>query len=345
MRFKLEELGLKALLITKAENIRYISGFTGGSDAKLLLSLQEKYIITDARYTEQVGIEAPGWELMEKRPGQTAKINELLKSYSKLGFETSISYNAYLDLQKSLGDNLVPTNNIIEDLRQIKSADELDKLRKTALISDEVFKEIGNIIKPGISEKTVANHIVFLLKDKGCQKEAFDTIAVAGENAALPHGQPTDRILQKGDMLTMDYGGFYHGYAGDMTRTVAISHATDKFKDLYKKVLEAQKLGVKMVQAGVMAKDIDMKVRAKLEEFGLGKYFHHSTGHGLGLEVHELPSISSKSDIILQENMVITIEPGIYIKGWGGIRIEDTVIVKKDGCEIITHSDKELTIF
>lgn len=226
----------------------------------------------------------------------------------------------------------------------VKEPYELKLLRHSARISTEVFAEIKNYIKVGITEKDIANQIVFLLKAKGGSKEAFDTIAVAGENAALPHGQPTNRPLVNGDMLTLDYGGFYQGYAGDMTRTVAIGSANDKLKEYYNKVLEAQKLGVSLVKAGVMAKDIDKAVRDKLNSYDLGSYFAHSTGHGLGLEVHEMPSISYKSDIILQENMVITIEPGIYIKGWGGIRIEDTVIVKADSCEVITHADKELII-
>lgn len=342
---KLSKLDLEAFLITKGENIRYLSGFTGGSDAKLLVSSEHNYIITDSRYTEQVRLESPDWQLIEQKPGQSIEWADLLNKYEKTGFESTISYKDYLTLQKVAGASLESTENVIEDLRMFKDATELEKLRQSARISDEVYKEIGALIKPGISEKNIANQISFLLKEKGCAKEAFDIIAVAGENAALPHGQPTNRLLQKGDMLTMDYGGFFAGYAGDMTRTVAIDHATDKFKDFYHKVLEAQKLGVSMVKAGVAAKDIDNAVRNKLKEFGLAEYFGHGTGHGLGLEIHELPSISSKSDIILQENMVITIEPGIYIRGWGGIRIEDTVIVKMDGCEVITNSNKDLTIF
>lgn len=345
LRKRLKLLNTVALLITKAENVRYMSGFTSGSDAKLLVSMDEEYIITDSRYTEQVGIEAPKWQLIESKPGQSEEWLDLLKKFEKVGFENSISYKEFIDLQKELGNKLVAADNIIETLRMIKDEEELINLKKAAQISDEVFQDLSQLIEPGISERYIANQIVYLLKVQGCSKEAFDTIAVAGENAALPHGQPSDYILQTGDMLTMDYGGFYQGYAGDMTRTAAIGYSTDRFKDYYEKVLMAQKLGVSMVRAGIAAKDIDLAVRNKLNEYGLAKYFAHGTGHGLGLEIHEIPSISPKSDIILQENMVITIEPGIYIKGWGGIRIEDTVIVKKDGCEVITNSNKDLTIF
>ncbi len=337
-------LNIEAFLITKAENIRYISGFTGGSDAKLLVGLVKNYIITDSRYTEQVQLECEGWDLIESRPGQNAEWNGLLKGYKKIAFETTISYKDYKEFYDIAGDNLVATENIIENLRMIKEPQELDFLRESARISTEVFNKMKDYIKMGLTEKEIANQIVFLLKAKGCSKEAFDTIAVAGGNAALPHGQPTNKTLQKGDMLTLDYGGFYQGYAGDMTRTVAIEIAPDKFKDYYNKVLEAQELGVSLVKSGVKAKDIDKAVRDKLKSFALAEYFVHSTGHGLGLEVHELPSLSYKSDIILKENMVVTIEPGIYIKGWGGIRIEDTVIVQKDKCEVITHADKELII-
>lgn len=344
LREKFSLLNIDALLITKAENIRYISGFTGGSDGKLLVSPVNNYIITDSRYTEQVSRECPEWQLIEQKPRESIEWDKLLKKYNKIGFETSISYKDYVAFHEIIGDRLKAVDNVIEKLRMIKDADELDLLRKTAQISSEVFQEIRNYIKVGAREKDIANQIEFLLKAKGCTKEAFDTIAVAGENAALPHGQPTDRPLQKGDMLTLDYGGFYKGYAGDMTRTVAIDYATNEFKDYYNKVLEAQKLGVSLVKAGVAAKDIDLAVRNKLDSYGLAEYFRHGTGHGLGLEIHEIPSISSRSDIILQENMVVTIEPGIYIRGWGGIRIEDTVIIKADTCEVITHADKELII-
>ncbi len=335
---------IEAFLITKAENIHYISGFTGGSDGKLLVSQVDNFIITDSRYTEQAGLECPNWQLIETQPGGKLEWGMILKEYKRLAFETSITYKDYANLRKIKGDKLVATDNLIERLRMIKDEAELDLLRKTAQISSEVFLELKNFIKAGVTEKDVANQIAFLLREKGCSKEAFDTIAVSGENAALPHGQPTSKPLQEGDMLTLDYGGFYQGYAGDMTRTVAISFAPDRLKDYYAKLLKAQKLGVSLVKAGIKAKDIDAAVRNKLKEFALADYFLHSTGHGLGLEVHELPAISTKSDIILQENMVITIEPGIYIKGWGGIRIEDTVIVKQDSCEVITHADKELII-
>lgn len=344
LREKFSSLNIDALLITKAENIRYISGFTGGSDAKLLVSERDNYIITDSRYTEQVSLECPEWQLIEQKPKQGIEWDKLLPKYNKIGFENSISYKDYAAFREIVGERLVSTENVIEKLRMIKDEEELNLLRKSAQIGTEVFQEIRNYIKVGITEKNVANQIEFLLKSKGCSKPAFDTIAVAGENAALPHGQPTNRVLQKGDMLTLDYGGFYEGYAGDMTRTVAIAHADSKLKDYYNKVLEAQKLGVSLVKAGAAAKDIDLAVRNKLESFGLGEYFAHGTGHGIGLEIHEIPSISLRSDIILQENMVVTIEPGIYIRGWGGIRIEDTVIVKANSCEVITHADKDLII-
>ncbi len=344
LREQLNLLNIDAFLITKAENIFYLSNFTGGSDAKLLVSKIDNYIITDSRYTEQVKLESPEWEIIETKSSTDTRWLELLKKYKKVAFETSISYKDYKKIQEGLGDNSVATDNVIEKLRMIKEPQEIELLKETAQISTKVFAEIKNYITEGLTEREIANQIVFLLKANGCTKEAFDTIAVAGENAALPHGTPSDRQLARGDMLTLDYGGFYRGYAGDMTRTVVIGEANPKLKDYYAKLLEAQELGVSLVKDGVMAKDIDKAVRDILINYGLAQYFVHSTGHGLGLEVHELPSISYKSDLILQENMVITIEPGIYIKGWGGIRIEDTVIVKSDSCEVITKADKDLLI-
>ncbi len=345
IRNKIEENKLDAILVSKAENIRYLSGFTGGSDAVLLVSGQNQYIITDSRYTEQVQRECPGWELrLEKPPGREELIN-LSKMHKNIGFESQVvTHYGYLELSKSLNAQLIPLNGIVEELRLIKETEELDFLRKAAQIGDRVFDKICSIIQADVSEKHIANQIVYYLKEFGCDKESFDTISVSGVNASLPHGQPGDKLLRPGDMLTLDYGGFFKGYASDMTRTVAVARADQKLIDRYKAVLEAQITGLSMVKEGACCKDIDQTIRNCLKKYDLDQYFIHGTGHGVGLEIHEAPRVSFSSSEILKKNMIITIEPGIYISGWGGIRIEDTVIVKDGGCEIITHSDKELLI-
>lgn len=345
LRSYMEDNSLDAFLVTKAENIRYLSGFTGGSDARLLISQDKCYILTDSRYFEQVNRECRDWELVEEKPPGFDRLVEISSRYKRISLEAnSITYQFYQELSSKITSQLSPQVGIIENLRVIKDDKELDLLRKSAAISDEVFLDLLQFIKPGVSERQVAAKIGYLLKVKGCDKESFDTIAVSGKNAALPHGQPGPKLLVTGDMVTMDYGGFYRGYAGDMTRTVAVGETSERLIGYYHAVLEAQQIGVAMVKAGVCCREIDQSVRNCLKKYDLERYFQHGTGHGVGLEIHEEPRVSFTSDRVLTANMVITIEPGIYIPGWGGIRIEDTVIVKNGGCEIITHSDKSLLI-
>ncbi|KUG05030.1 aminopeptidase ypdf (mp-, ma-, ms-, ap-, np- specific) [hydrocarbon metagenome] len=344
-RNRLDKNKLDAMLISKPENIRYLSGFTGGSDAVLLVSSHHQYIITDSRYTEQVHRECPGWELRLEKPASREELVNLSKMYKDIGFESQyLTHHEYVELEKNMPGQFIPLLSLVEAQRIIKEEEELDLLRKAAQIGDRVFSEICSIIQTDVSEKHIANQIVYFLKDLGCDKESFDTISVSGANAALPHGQPGDKLLKPGDMLTLDYGGFYKGYASDMTRTIAIDRAEQKLIDRYQAVLEAQLTGLSMVKEGARCKDIDQSIRRCLKKYDMDKYFIHGTGHGVGLEIHEAPRVSFGSDEILKKNMVITIEPGIYISGWGGIRIEDTVIVKDGGCEVITHSDKELLI-
>ena len=342
----MEENHLDAFLVSKGENIRYLSGFTGGEDARLLLTPQHRYIFTDSRYFEQTRRECPDWELVESRPPGIEELQKVSSGLNHIGVEGHfISYSSYRQLEQSLPNRLVPLTDVVEKLRQVKDEGELQMMREAARIGDEVFSELCRYkIAPRVSERELASQIVYLLRNKGCDNEAFATIALGGENAALPHGHPGEYRLRARDMLTLDFGGFYSGYAADMTRTVVIGEATPEFQRRYQQLLEAQKMGVSLVKAGAICREIDATVRNCLDDYGLADYFRHSTGHSLGLEIHETPAISSRSDAVLEENMVVTVEPGIYIAGWGGIRIEDTVIVKNGGCEVITHSDKNLLI-
>ncbi len=336
---------LDAFLVTKPENIYYLSAFTGGSDARLVVTLANKYILTDGRYLEQVKRECSDWELIQVKGASLDSLAAICDKYSSLAVESNhITYGLFAQLEASLKIKLHPYSNVIEEQRKIKDSVELERLRMAARIGDSVFHQICAELKPQLSETHIANRICYFIRESGCSSESFPTIAIAGENAALPHGQPGKRLLQIGDMLTMDFGGFFQGYAGDMTRTVAIGEASPRLRDIYYRVLEVQQTGVASIKAGAKAQDIDRKVRAGLEKYGLDVYFQHSTGHGVGLEIHELPNLSPYSDTLLEENMVVTVEPGVYIPGWGGIRIEDTVIVKQGGCEVITASEKELLI-
>ncbi len=334
---------LESFLISKPENIRYLSGFTGGNDARLFLTAEKQYIISDSRYREQIAQQCPEWDLVEEKNFDGSQFRLLVGGINNMAFESHITTHAvFYWLQENLPVVLIPVTDTVENVRIIKDETELKLIRRAAAIGNETFNEIAKQIGVGMSEREIANRIDYLMRHKGCEKEAFATIVVAGQNAALPHGNPGEKKVAAGEMITMDYGGFYQGYLADMTRTIAVGKMNPVFYDNYMAVLEAQQLGVSMVKAGAVCKDIDQAVRARLESYGLGKYFLHSTGHGVGLEVHEMPTVSANSDTVLQSGMVITIEPGVYIKGWGGIRIEDTVIVKENGSEIVTTADKNL---
>lgn len=341
----LDQHHIDALLVTKAENVFYLSGFSGGSDGRLLFSCDHRYLFTDARYLEQARQECPGWEIRNESASGWESLVEASRPYARIGFESyHLSVQSYLGLKKQLSAEMVPLHEVVEELRAVKKANELELLKHSAAISDQVFADICPLIKPGLKERGLAAQVGYFLREKGCDREAFDTIAVSGANAALPHGRPGDKEIACGDMITLDFGGFYRGYAGDMTRTVVLGQPSKRLRDVYAAVLEAQQTAVAKVAAGVSCREVDQAARQVLEKYLLDRYFVHGTGHGVGLEIHEKPVVSSRSDAVLEENMVITIEPGVYIPGWGGVRIEDTVIVEKGGCEIITRSHKELCI-
>lgn len=331
--------------MSKPENIQYLSGFTSGQDARLLIGQRDRFILTDGRYLEQAKRESVNWEIVPEQGGGLDSLAAICDKYNSLIVESHhLHYDLFEQLAAALQPELIPLANLVEKLRAVKEPVELNMLREAARIGDRVFALICEEIKVGLSERHIANRIVYLLKEEGCSQESFPTIAVAGANAALPHGQPGERLLQYGDLLTMDFGGFYHGYAGDMTRTVALGKISPRVRDIYDRVLEVQQSGVAAIKAGASCREIDRQVRQGLEKYRLHLYFQHGTGHGVGLEIHEIPSLSTRSEAILEENMVVTVEPGIYIPGHGGIRIEDTVIVKSGGSEIITLSDKSLLI-
>lgn len=343
LRLEMDKEHLDAFLVTKAENIFYLSGFSGGADAQLVITADQQYIITDSRYYEQTARECPDWILLKKQGDGWDILRDLSGSFDRLAFEAhAVTVDYFEKMQAELSVSLLAKSALIESLRIVKDEQELNCLRQAARMGDLAFSQILSEIKAGMTEQYVAARIAFLLRELGCRKESFDTIAVSGPNAALPHGQPSSRVLSLGDMLTLDFGGFYQGYAGDMTRTIGIGEATPRFRDTYLRLLEAQQLGLSSVKAGVSGKEVDAAVRKCLRKWDLDAYFGHGLGHGVGLEIHEEPRLSPYSDLILEANMVVTVEPGVYIPGWGGIRIEDTVIVQSHGCEVITHSDKGL---
>ncbi len=346
----LEESGIEALFLMGQANIRYISGFTG-SDAFVLLSRAARILMTDSRYTEQAGTECPDFEIVDYRSSFSC-LEEALAHYctqfqiKKLGFEEDIiTFARYQKMKDQLKDvTPVPTSGIVLFVRREKDDEEIQLLKKAAQIGDEAFAEILSLIKPGVTEKDLERELEYLMKKKGALSSSFPIIVASGPRSSLPHAIPTDRKISKGDFITLDFGALYEGYCSDMTRTVVVGQPNQKQREIYQLVLEAQESGVRAVRAGVMGKEVDQAARNVIARAGYGDYFGHGLGHGIGLEIHEDPVLNPRSDHLLSVGSVVTVEPGIYLPHWSGVRIEDSVVVRPEGCEIITQTTKELII-
>ena len=342
----LSQNNLDGILITNLTNIRYICGFTG-SAGTCLVTPSGKYFITDGRYIEQSKDQVKGFERYIDMDTNLSIIqkNNLLSKGLKIGFESDhVNYTLYDSIQKTFSDiNWESTKMILEDLASVKDKTELDAIRTAVEITDKVYEEILPMLRPGYTEKKVANTMVSKYREYG-DGEAYSPIVATGPNGALPHAIPTDREFKKGDFIVIDAAAKYAGYHADMTRTPVVGEATDKHHEIYAIVKEAQKRGCDIAQAGVSCKDVDAATRDYIHEMGYGDYYTHGTGHGLGLEIHTSPRFSPTSKDILAENNVMTIEPGIYIAGWGGVRIEDDVIINQSGCEILNKTTKELVV-
>ncbi|MGG4041459.1 M24 family metallopeptidase [Bacillus smithii] len=346
LREQFAQAGIDGMLVTSPFNRRYMTNFTGTSGVALI-SEEKALFITDFRYVEQAGNQAKGYEIVQHGVPiheEVAKQAEKL-GIQKLGFEKDhLTFSNYQDYQKAFKGELVPVGDIIENLRLIKSESEIKILKEAADIADAAFKHILDFIKPGITELEVANELEFFMRKCGATSSSFDTIVASGKRSALPHGVASDKIIEKGDLVTLDYGALYKGYVSDITRTVAVGKPSDDLKNIYQIVLEAQLLAVEKIKPGMTGKEADAIARNYIAEKGFGDRFGHSLGHGIGLEVHEKPLLSMRSDIVLQPGMVVTVEPGIYVPGLGGVRIEDDTIITSSGNETITHSTKELII-
>lgn len=344
IRALMSEHQLDAIVVTKYVNLHYFSGFRG-DDTTLVIARDEAMLITDNRYTEQAAQQAPLFTIVEQENGLLAKTAECIKKIGakKIGFEgNAMIYDDFVTLTKLLDGCEFTTAVVLDDLRQIKDAEEIANIRKACEIADIGFKDILTYVRPGMTEVQVAAHLENCMRENGSEGPSFTTIMASGIRGVLPHGIATDKVIAEGEFLTMDYGAIYAGYDSDITRTICIGHADEKQRRIYGAVLESQKLALTKIKPGVSGKSVHMAVQDNLARYDLKQYFGHGLGHSLGLEIHENPRMSLKRDDILQENMLITDEPGVYIPGWGGLRIEDTVLVTKDGCEPLTKADKEL---
>jgi Xaa-Pro aminopeptidase len=344
IRKALQELNLDALLIASPINRRYVSGFTGTAGI-VLVSLEEAIFITDFRYTEQAQEQAKGFTVVEHKKLIEDEVKEQLTrlKVKRLGFEKNhITYATYDRYNELFDAELVPTSEIVEKIRLIKTPDELTILKKAAEIADAAFEHIQGYIKPGVKEIEVSNELEFFMRRQGATASSFDTIVASGFRSAMPHGVASTKEIQAGELVTLDYGALYNGYVSDITRTVAVGEISTELRKIYDTVLEAQLRGVNGIKPGMSGIEADALTRDYISEQGYGEYFGHSTGHGIGLEVHEGPGLSFRSEMKLEPGMVVTVEPGIYIPNVGGCRIEDDIVITETGNERLTTSTKEL---
>ncbi len=333
-----------AVLLTSPYNMRYFSDFSGGEGA-VLFAFDKKFLFTDSRYIEQAGRETADFLLTETNDylGSACKIlneNGCRKVFVE---DNEISARDYDRISKALENcEIIFGSEKINTLRMVKTDKELEKIKKAEEIGSKAFEYILDFIKPDVREKDIALEIEYFMKKNGADGIAFDTIAISGKRTSLPHGTPSDKKIQKGDFVTMDFGCTVDGYCSDMTRTVVVGKPDAEQKKIYNVVRTAQQIGLDTIRQGIRGCDADKEAREYIEKCGFGQYFRHSLGHGVGLLVHELPNLSPKSEIVLRENMVVSCEPGIYIPDFGGVRIEDLAVVKEDGCENLTRVTKEL---
>jgi Xaa-Pro aminopeptidase len=338
--------GIDGLLITSSYNRTYMTNFTGSAGV-VLISADKALFITDFRYVEQAQKQAAGYEIVQHVGPISEEVAEQVKALGiqKLGFEQdALTYGEFKVYEEKVGTEFVPTSGLIEKLRLIKTDSEIKILKDAAQIADAAFQHILSFIRPGISELEVSNELEFFMRKQGATSSSFDTIVASGKRSALPHGVASEKLIEKGDFVTLDFGAYYKGYCSDITRTIAVGEPSPELKRIYDIVLEAQLRGVNGIKAGMTGREADALTRDYIAENGYGEAFGHSTGHGIGLEIHEGPALSVRSDMVLEPGMVVTVEPGIYVPNLGGVRIEDDILITKDGNEILTHSPKELII-
>lgn len=342
----LKKQSIGAILISNGKNMRYISGFTGET-GYVYISEKRHAILTDFRYTIHAENEAPDYEVITIGTGGYIEvINQLIKEdqIDRLGFESEdVNFASYEHLKAKLEvKDFVPVKDDIARLRRIKTTQELEYLKRAEAIGDEVFTEILSFIKPGMTEIEIAAKIEYLLKMQGAEGISFNPIVASGINSSMPHAIPGRKRIEQGEFLTMDFGCLYEGYCSDMTRTIVIGKASQKQKDVYNTVLEAQLAALDFIKAGYQGKAVDKVARDIIYKAGYEGCFGHGLGHSVGLDIHENPRLSMAEEEIILAGMIETVEPGIYIKGFGGVRIEDMVVVTEDGCINYTHSDKSL---
>ncbi|OIN68477.1 Xaa-Pro dipeptidase [Exiguobacterium sp. KRL4] len=340
----LKERDLPGLLVTKAENIRYISGFTGSSGA-CLVTAEQAYFVTDFRYTEQAADQVKGMEIVQIERSIPETMGELMVGarVRAVGVEKdAMTLSSFEAFDQASSVELVPTTGIVENLRLIKDSSEIKMIKEAVELADATFHHILTYIQAGRTELEVSNELEFFMRKQGATSSSFDTIVASGYRSALPHGVASSKVIQTGELVTLDFGALLNGYVSDITRTVAIGPISPELQKIYDTVLKAQLAGVDGLRPGITGIEADALTRDIIKDAGYGEYFGHSTGHGIGLEVHEGPGLSFRSETKLEPGMIVTVEPGIYVPQVGGCRIEDDVLITASGREILSSSPKEL---
>lgn len=346
LRKKMQEENLDSFLITSPYNLRYLTNFTG-TTGLAVITLEKAFFITDFRYTEQAAAQAQGFEIIKNVGPIFEEVADLVqkKGLRELGFEeTTVSFLEYSVLEEIIDAQLIPISGMIEELREIKDEEEIAIIEKACSIADLAYDHILKMIQPGMTEIEVANQLDFYMRSLGASGVSFETIVASGLRSAMPHGVASKKIIEQGDLITIDFGCYYEGYVSDMTRTFAIGDPGEQLKEIYQIVLEAQLAVLEVAKPGVTGKQLDAVARDYITKHGYGEAFGHSTGHGIGLEIHEGPNVSVRAEKQFVPGNIITDEPGIYLPGIGGVRIEDDLLITSDGNRVLTHSPKELII-
>lgn len=337
---------LDCLLVEHLPNVRYLSGFSG-STGSLLLTRDSGWFICDSRYTLQARSEVADLEIVEhgQRYGAVQALQREQK-WQRIGFEAAHTVvTTQQELVRQLPDcTLVPVGADLDAIRDCKDQHELLALEEVAALASASFQAVIPLIRPGVTEAQVALELEFEMRRRGAEGRAFDFIVASGERGAMPHGRASDKPLAQGELVTIDFGAVLHGYHSDETVTVAVGRPDKRQREIYDLVLTAHDRAIAAVRPGMSCRELDAVARDYLQSMGFGDNFGHGLGHGVGLEIHEKPTLSPRSDAVLSPGMVVTIEPGVYIPGWGGVRIEDMIVITDEGCRVLTTLPKTLMV-
>lgn len=338
LRAKLDGVGADAALVTAPANVRYLSGFTSPEDAAVLVTAGSAVLLTDGRYIAQARAES---SLEPDISGDWLARAAALADGARMAVESEhLTVRQFRRLGEALGRDPIATEDLVTPFRLIKRDDELARLRRAARITDEAFQHALGVLRPGVREADVALEIERAMRQRGADGAGFPIIVASGARSAMPHGLASAKEIEAGDLVTLDFGAVVEGYHADMTRAVAIGPVSSRLRELFDAVLEAQEAALAAVAPGASGRAVDAVAREALAARGLGEAFSHSLGHGTGLEIHEGPRLSQRSDDVLMPGMTVTIEPGVYLPEVGGVRIEDLAVVTAEGAEVLSTSPK-----